>query len=126
MKIVENEKYKVGGHYSQGVVAGDFLFTCGHVAYNPETGELATASITEETRQILDNLTILAQKSGTTLNKAVKVGVFLTDMKYFEEFNKAYAEYFPVNPPPRTTVQIGPLLRTVHIEIDMIIYLGTE
>ena len=126
MQRIKNEKYIVGGHYSQGIIAGDFLFVCGHVAYNPDTGELVTHDMKEETRQVLKNIDALAKKAGTSLKNAVKIGTFLTDMKLFPEYNEAYAEFFPDKDesPTRTTVQVGPLLRDVHIEIDAIIYMG--
>lgn len=123
IKTISNEKYVVGGHYSQGKIVGDLLFTCGHVAYNPETGSLINKTIKEETLQVLKNLDALARIAGTNLQKTVKINSYLTDMKYFKEYDEAFKEYFPKDPPPRTTVQIGPLLRDVHVEIDAIIFI---
>ena len=118
----------VGGQYSQGIIAGDFLFTCGHIAYNPDTGELVNYDIKKETRQVLSNIDKLAKIAGTTIQNAVKIGTFLTDMSFFKEYDDAYAEFFPDNDraPTRTTVQVGPLLRDVHIEIDAIIYIPSK
>ena len=128
IKHIKNEKYLVGGQYSQGIIAGDFLFTCGHIPYNPDTGELANNDMKEETRQVLKNLDNLAKLAGTSIKNAVKLGVFLTDMSLFKEYNEAYSEFFPNKnlAPTRTTVQVGPLLRDVHIEIDAIIFLGNS
>jgi 2-iminobutanoate/2-iminopropanoate deaminase len=110
-----------GGHYSQGMKFGNLLFTAGQVPVDPVTSELRNESIEEETRQTLDNLSAVAEAAGTSLKNALKLTVFLTDMSLFPRFNKVYAEYFPENPPARSTVQVGPLLRDVHIEIEAII-----
>ncbi len=110
-----------GGHYSQGIKFGNLLFTAGQVPVDPMTGELRNASIEDETRQTLDNLTAVAKAAGTSLENTTKVTVFLTNMKLFPRFNAVYAEYFPINPPARSTIQVGPLLRDVHIEIEAII-----
>ncbi|MHA2248851.1 MAG: Rid family detoxifying hydrolase [Candidatus Kariarchaeaceae archaeon] len=110
-----------GGHYSQGIVFGNMLFSAGQVPVDPSTGKLCNASIEEETRQTLDNLSAVAEAAGTSLKNVLKVTVFLTDMGLFSRFNAVYAEYFPIDPPARSTVQVGPLLRDVHIEIEAII-----
>ncbi|PWI46482.1 reactive intermediate/imine deaminase [Candidatus Heimdallarchaeota archaeon B3_Heim] len=111
-----------GGYYSQGIKAGDFLFTAGQIAYNPETKKLINENIEDETRQVMQNLSAIAEAAGTTLKNTVKTTVFLTDMRLFDRFNTAYSEFFPENPPARSTVQVGPLLREVHLEIEAIIY----
>ncbi|MHA2169101.1 MAG: RidA family protein [Candidatus Kariarchaeaceae archaeon] len=110
-----------GGYYSQGIKYGNLLFTAGQVPVDPATGELRNASIEEETRQTLDNLSAVAKAAGTSLENSLKITVFLTDMQLFPRFNKTYAEYFPNSPPARSTVQVGPLLRDVHVEIEAII-----
>ncbi|UCE13564.1 MAG: hypothetical protein JSV04_15470 [Candidatus Heimdallarchaeota archaeon] len=111
-----------GGHYSQGIRVGNFLFTAGQIAYNPETDELVTGSIEEETRQVMKNLSAIARAAGTSLSNTVKTTVFLTDMRLFARFNAAYAEFFPESPPARSTIHVGPLLREVHLEIEAIFY----
>lgn len=109
-----------GGHYSQGKVFGNLLYTAGQVPVDPATGEIKNASIEEETRQTLDNLSAVAEAAGTSLENAVKVTVFLTDMSLFQRFNAVYAEYFPVDPPARSTVEVNSLIRT-NVEIEAII-----
>ncbi len=69
------------------------------------------------------NLSGVAESAGTSLSNTVKTTVYLTDMRYFKGFNKVYAEYYPINPPARSTVMVGPLLRDVHVEIEAIIYI---
>ncbi|MHA2169877.1 MAG: Rid family detoxifying hydrolase [Candidatus Kariarchaeaceae archaeon] len=115
-----------GGYYSQGIKVGDFLFTAGQIAYNPETKKLINENIEDETRQVMQNLSAIAAAAGTSLKNTVKTTVFLTDMGLFDRFNTTYAEFFPQNPPARSTVQVGPLLRDVHLEIEAIIYCPFE
>lgn len=122
IQVIRSEKgTPPGGHYSQGMKFGNLLFTAGQVPVDPVTSELRNSSIEEETRQTLDNLAAVAESAGTSLKNTLKVTVFLTDMKLFQRFNAVYAEYFPENPPARSTVQVGPLLRDVHVEIEAII-----
>lgn len=119
--ISSTEGTPPGGHYSQGIKLGNLLFTAGQVPVDPKSGKLMNASIEEETRQTLDNLKAVAAAAGTSLSNTTKVTVFLTDMSLFSRFNKVYAEYFPVKPPARSTVEVGALLRDVHVEIEAII-----
>ena len=120
--VIKTEKgTQPGGHYSQGLKFGNLLFTAGQVPADPITNELRNENIEQETRQTLDNLGAIAKAAGTSLDKTLKVTVYLTDMKLFHRFNTIYAEYFPNNPPARSTVEVGALLRDVHIEIDAII-----
>jgi 2-iminobutanoate/2-iminopropanoate deaminase len=123
VEVIETDKgTPPGGYYSQGIKAGNFLFTAGQIAYNPETNELINKNIEDETRQVMQNLSAIAEAAGTALKNTVKTTVFLTDMRLFEKFNTTYSEFFPDNPPARSTVQVGPLLREVHLEIEAIIY----
>jgi 2-iminobutanoate/2-iminopropanoate deaminase len=112
-----------GGHYSQGIKVGNFLFTAGQVPVDPVTHEVVNDSIEIETHQVMKNLSAVAEEAGTSLANTVKTTVFLTDMRLFEKFNSVYAEYYPSNPPARSTVMVGPLLRNVHVEIEAIIYI---
>ncbi len=123
VEIIKTDKgTPPGGYYSQGVKAGDFVFIAGQVAVDPETKKLVTENIEAETNQIMQNLSAIAKAAGTSLEHTVKTTVFLTDMRLFERFNKTYAKYFPKNPPARSTVQVGPLLREFHVEIEAIVY----
>lgn len=119
--VKTNKGTPPGGHYSQGKIFGNLLYTAGQVPVDPKSGRLVNTSIEEETRQTLDNLAEIAKTAGTSLNNALKITVFITDMDLFSRFNSVYAEYFPENPPARSTVEVGRLLRAVHIEIDAII-----
>ena len=93
------------GPYSQATRAGGFIFCAGHGGVDPATGRLVEGGIKEQTRQVFRNLSAVLDAAGTDLSRVVKVTVFLHDWKYFKEMNEAYAEFFPNNPPARSTVQ---------------------
>ncbi len=70
-----------------------------------------------------DAIRAVAEAANTSLANTIKTTVFLTDMRLFARFNAVYAEFFPDTPPARSTVQVGPLLRDVHVEIEAIIFI---
>jgi 2-iminobutanoate/2-iminopropanoate deaminase len=76
--------------------------------------------IAEQTARCLENLKAIVEAAGSSLDRAVRVGVFLKDMNDFEAMNEVYARYFPVNPPARTTIEAARLPRDFRVEIDMI------
>ena len=94
------------GPYSQATRAGGFIFCAGQAAFDPATGQLVAGGIKEQTRQVLRNLQAVLEAGNSGLDRVVKVTVFLSDWKYFEEMNEAYAEFFGSDhPPARSTVQ---------------------
>ena len=108
------------GPYSQGVLAGGFVFAAGMIGLDPKTGQLGSSDVAGQTRQALTNLQSVLEAAGSSLDRAVKTTVFLTDMGDFSQMNAAYAEFFPADPPARTTVQVGPLPKGALVEIDAI------
>ncbi|MCF2137995.1 MAG: RidA family protein [Candidatus Thorarchaeota archaeon] len=120
-EVVATDKApKAIGPYSQGVVAGDFVFCSGQLPADPETGKLLTGSITEQTHQALKNISEVLKAAGTSMSKVVKVTVFLRDMNDFGEMNEEYAKWFPENPPARAAVQVARLPKDVGVEIEAI------
>jgi 2-iminobutanoate/2-iminopropanoate deaminase len=95
---------KPGGSYSQGIRAGNLLFTAGQVGINPATGELAGESIEAQTAQVLENLKGVLEAEGATLADVVKVTAFLTDMSLFAGYDSVYRTYFPEPRPARSSV----------------------
>jgi len=93
------------GPYSQATRAGGFIFCAGQAGFDPKTGRLVEGGIREQTRQVLRNLDVVLKAAGSDLSRVVKVTVFLHDWKYFPEMNEAFAEFFPAEPPSRSTVQ---------------------
>jgi len=107
------------GPYSQGIVAGGFLFTSGQLPIHPVTGEVPP-EIEGQTRQVLDNLKAIIEASGSSLEKVVKCTVYLQDMNDFATMNKIYAGYFPKNPPARVCVEVSKMAKNALVEIDAI------
>ena len=108
------------GPYSQGVVAGGFVFAAGTIGLDPKTGQMGSEDVGGQTRQALTNLQSVLEAAGSSLDRAVKTTVFLTDMGNFSQMNAVYAEFFPVDPPARSTVEVGQLPKGALIEIDAI------
>ena len=111
---------KAIGPYSQAIRAGDFVFCAGQTPIDPATGNLVEGGIEEQTRRALQNLSVVLQAAGTSLSQVVKTTVFLLDMNDFAKMNAVYAEFFPTNPPARSTVQVARLPKDARVEIEVI------
>ena len=111
---------KAIGPYSQAIKANGFIFISGQGAGDPATGRVVDGGIAEQTARCLENLRAIVEAAGSSLDRAVRVGVFLKDMNDFEAMNEVYARYFQVNPPARTTIEAARLPRDFRVEIDMI------
>jgi 2-iminobutanoate/2-iminopropanoate deaminase len=112
------------GPYSQATIAAGVVYTAGQIALIPSTGELAAGGITEQTRQVMQNLQAVLEAAGCGLGQVVKATVYLQDLNDFAAMNAVYAESFPVNPPARSTIQAAKLPRGALVEIDCIAVLG--
>jgi len=108
------------GPYSQAIRVGDLVFCAGQTPLDPATGNLVEGGIEAQTRRVLQNLSAVLQAAGTLLDHAVKTTVFLADMNDFQKMNAVYAEFFPANPPARSTVQVARLPRDAMVEIELI------
>lgn len=119
-KIVFTENApKPVGPYSQAVISGDFVFVSGQIPIDPKTSKVVDGGIEAQTVQVLENLRNILGSINLTLNDVVKTSVFLSSFSDFQSFNRVYSKYFEVNPPARTTVQVG-LMAGVLLEIDVI------
>jgi 2-iminobutanoate/2-iminopropanoate deaminase len=107
------------GPYSQAVSAGGFVFLSGQIALNPATGELVTADIKTETKQVMDNIRAILKEAGLDFNNVVKTSIFLMDMQNFAQVNEVYGTYFTDNFPARETVQVAGLPKGVNVEITV-------
>ncbi|MHA2503390.1 MAG: RidA family protein [Candidatus Kariarchaeaceae archaeon] len=120
-QIVKTDKAPMpGGAFSQGVIFNNILYTAGQVGQNVNK-EMQQESIAAEVRQIMHNLSEVAKAAGTDLSNTLKTTVFITDLSYFKEFNETYAEFFPGDPPGRSTVVISELAVGARVEIEAII-----
>ncbi|MDR1271177.1 MAG: RidA family protein [Planctomycetaceae bacterium] len=108
------------GPYSQGIISQGFLFTSGQIPLIPETMEIVTGSIEEQTRQVLKNLDAVLTEAGTSWNRVVKTIVFLTDLADFSKMNVLYEQHLGNARPARSTVQVAALPRGAKIEIELI------
>ncbi|MGQ9599331.1 MAG: RidA family protein [Anaerolineae bacterium] len=108
------------GPYSQGVRAGDFIYTAGQVGVMPGTKEFAGPDIESQTRQALENVKAVLEAGGSCLKHVVKTTVFLTDMGEFARMNSVYAQFFPEAPPARSTVQVAALPLGARVEIEAV------
>lgn len=112
---------KAVGPYSHAVIAsGDLVFCSGQIPIVPETGELVTGPIREQTRQVFKNIRSVLESAGTSLDRVVKVTVFLRNMEDFAEMNEEYAKWFPKDPPARSAVQVARLPKDAGIEIEVV------
>lgn len=109
------------GPYSQGVVTDNLVFVSGQLPLDPATGFFVEGDISQKARQCLENISAIAQAAGTSLDRAVKLTVFLTDMADFAAVNEVYARYFQKAFPARSAVQVAALPKNAVIEIEAIL-----
>jgi 2-iminobutanoate/2-iminopropanoate deaminase len=108
------------GPYSQAVRTGNLVFVAGQGPLDPKTGQRESSSIQAETKQVLENIKAILEAAGTSLSNVVKTTCYLADMNDFAAFNAVYAEYFPSEPPARTTIQAARLPMDIRVEIEVI------
>jgi 2-iminobutanoate/2-iminopropanoate deaminase len=111
------------GPYTQAWRVGDFIFTAGQGARDPQTGRYPGDDVTSQTHQVLRNIAAVLAAAGASLRDVIKVNAYLADMADFQAFNAAYREHFQEPYPARTTVgaQLAPGLK---VEIEAIAYVG--
>jgi 2-iminobutanoate/2-iminopropanoate deaminase len=108
------------GPYSQAIRVGNLVFASGQIPLHPQTGQIVGETAADQARQALQNLQAVLQAAGTSLQHVVKTTIFLTDLSQFAAVNAVYAEFFPEQPPARSTVQVAALPRGVQVEIEAI------
>lgn len=111
------------GTYSQAVKVGNFVFLSGQTPLVPETMEIVAGNFTTRARQVFENLKAVAEEAGGSLNDAVKLTIFVTDLGDFPEVNKVMAEYCDEPYPARSTVQVSALPMGADVEADAILAL---
>ncbi|WP_029423138.1 RidA family protein [Alicyclobacillus macrosporangiidus] len=117
-QICTDKAPQPAGPYSQGLRVGNRIYVAGQGPINPQTGRVEATDIAGQTHQVLKNIQTILQEAGASLKDVVKATVHLSDLKYFDEFNKVYMQYFEQPYPVRTTV--GSQLNGILVEIDVI------
>jgi 2-iminobutanoate/2-iminopropanoate deaminase len=111
------------GPYSHAVRAGGLLFCSGQIPLDPATGELVGQTPAEQARRCLLNLSEVCAAAGTTLERAVRVTVYMTDLDAFGAVNEVYGSFFQVEPPARAAVGVAQLPKGAYVEIDAVVAL---
>ena len=113
------------GPYSHAVrVTGELLFISGQIPLDASTGDLVGSTPAEQARKCLENLHAIASDAGASLEDAVKMTVYLTDINAFVEVNEVYASFFKSDPPARVALAVAALPRGAQVEIDAVVAVG--
>ena len=120
-KIISTKKAPSAiGPYSQAILSNKTLYCSGQIAINPKNGELLTDNITEETHQVMKNISELLKAADMNFTNVVKCSIFMTDMNQYTEINEVYVSYFSEHPPAREVVEVSVLPKNVNVEISVI------
>ncbi len=111
------------GPYSHAVRAGGLLFCSGQIPLDPATGELVGATPAEQARRCLENLREVCAAAGTTLERAVRLTVYMTDLDAFAAVNEVYGSFFAAEPPARAAIGVAQLPKGAYVEIDAVVAL---
>ena len=118
-KIIATDKAPSAiGPYSQGYIAGGFVFTSGQIPVDPVTGEIPEGIAAQAERSCLNVAAILAA-AGSDLTRVIKTTCFLTDMNDFAAFNEVYARFF-TEKPARSCVAVKDLPKGALVEVEVV------
>ena len=121
-KVISTQKAPAAiGPYSQGIVAGPFLYASGQIPIDPATGEIKGEDILEQTEQVMKNVGAILEEAGYRYEDVVKTTCFLADMGDFATFNGVYEKYF-TGKPARRCVAVKQLPKNVLCEVEVIAY----
>jgi reactive intermediate/imine deaminase len=112
------------GPYSQAVRVGNTVWVSGQIPLDPATKQLVEGDIAVQTRRVFDNLKAIAAAAGGSLNDAVKITIFLTDLSNFTTVNEVMTEYLVEPYPARATVGVAQLPRGAQVEIECVLQLN--
>lgn len=105
---------------SQAIRMGDWVFASGQLGIHPDTARLIEGGISAETRQVCENLKAVLEAAGSSMEKVAKVTIYLADLTELMAMNQIFSQYFPVDPPARTTFQAAGLVGGARVEIEAI------
>jgi len=118
-KVISGKAPAAVGPYSQAIVVGDFIFTSGQLPMDPETGQIK-GDIKVQTRSALTNLSYVLEAAGSSLDKVVKIVVFMADITEFASMNEVYATFFSEIPPARSAFEAANLPKGAKLEIEAV------
>lgn len=123
-KVVETRNAPSAiGPYSQAIIHNDIVYCSGQIALNPDSMEVVTGGIEEQTKQVMRNLDAVLKAAGTGFQNVLKCSIFLDSMDNFPLVNEIYGSFFAENPPARETVAVKTLPKNVKIEISCIAHI---
>ncbi len=108
------------GPYSPAIRANGFIFVSGQGPMRLDTGEILRGPIEDQADRTLQNLKLILESAGSSMDKIVKTTIFLRDMGDFKKVNEVYAGYFGSIPPARSTIQAADLPLGIDLEIEAI------
>lgn len=111
------------GPYSHAVRHGDLLVCSGQIPLDPVSGELVGATAAEQARRCLENLQAVCEAGGTSLARALRMTIYMTDLGEFASVNEVYGSFFASEPPARVTVGVAALPKGAYVEIDALVAL---
>lgn len=111
------------GPYSHAVKGAGLLVCSGQIPLDPVTGELVGATAAEQARRCLENLQAVCAAGGTSLESALRMTIYMTDLGEFAAVNEVYASFFGEEPPARVTVGVAALPKGAYVEIDALVAL---
>jgi len=112
-----------GGPYSQAILHNDLIYVSGQGAVDPETNQIKLGTVEEEAETALENIRIILLEAGSSLEKVLKVTVYLLDIEDYGRFNEVYKRYFKEDRPARVCIQAGKLPFNTRVEIDAIAHI---
>lgn len=120
MKTINTNKAPEAlGPYSHAMVVNNLVFTSGQIPLDTE-GNIVSDDVKEQTKQVLDNLSVVLEEAGSDLNSVVKATIFISDMNEFQQINEVYGSYFSEHQPARSCVEVARLPKDVKIEIEVV------
>lgn len=111
------------GPYSQAVRAGNTVYFSGQIPLDPATGQMVEGDITLQTRRVFDNLKAVVAAAGGSMDKIVRVGIYVTNLGHFASVNEVMGEYFQAPYPARSTIEVSALPKLADVEVDAIMVL---
>ena len=112
------------GPYSHAVRAGGLLWCSGQIPLDPGSGEITGANASEQAQRCLENLAAVCEAAGTELSRAVRMTVYMTDLRAFADVNEVYGRFFGPDPPARVAIGVAALPRGAQVEIDAVVALA--